>query len=386
METHTPLDLLANRSAATLSKWLKAHPEVEIISRDRSTEYALAATTGAPQAQQVADRWHILKNWREVIERVLQRLHSTLLNKVRERGLLGDAKAKRKRTLSERSASSAARKRRVGRYGAVLNLSGEGKSILQIAKQLRMSRVTGGKYLTSTNPPPPIEHRRGRQIADPFLAHLQKRWAAGCHNARQLWRELVEQGFAGSYKPVQRWASLQRAQPGRLLSSQEQKQLLAYGELTIANLAPEPVAVGVTKAALSALVEALPPGQLAWIFVKPQDLLTPNERKWLRIISDETVGLDKLYAISQELVEMVRAHTSRGLEEWLAGCKRSGFMELVTFGAGLNREYSAIAAGLDLRWSNGPVEGAVNRLKFIKRSMYGRAGFELLRQKVLEAS
>ena len=133
---------MPDRSAATLSKWLKAHPEVEIISRDRSTEYALGATTGAPQAQQVADRWHSLKNWREVIERVLQRLHSTLLNKVQALGLLGSTKAKRKRTLGEQSASSAARKRRVGRYDAVLNLSNEGKSILQIAEQLRMSRVT----------------------------------------------------------------------------------------------------------------------------------------------------------------------------------------------------------------------------------------------------
>ena len=185
---------------------------------------------------------------------------------------------------------------------------------------------------------------------------------------------------------MQRWVSLQRAQPGRLLSSLEQKQLLAYGELRIVNSNPEPVAVGVTKAASSDLVEALPPRQLAWIFVKPRGLLTPNERKWLRIISDETVGLDELYAISQEFVGRVRAHTSQGLEEWLAGCSRSGFMELVTFGAGLNREYGAITAGLDLRWSNGPVEGAVNRLKFIKRRMYGRAGFELLRQKVLKAS
>jgi len=386
LETHTPLDLLPDRSAATLSEWLKVHPEVELISRDRSTEYALGATIGAPQAQQVADRWHILKNWREVIERILHRLHSALLAQVQERGLLSSAKAKRKRTSSEQSASRAARKRRIGRYDEVLNLSNEGKNVLQIAEQLQMSRVTVRKYLTSPNPPPSIEHRRARRITDPYLAHLQKRWAAGCHNAKQLWREVVEQGFAGSYKPVQRWVSLQRAQPGRLLSSREQKRLLAYGELKKANPIPQQALVIPIKAAPQDLLEALPPRQLAWIFVKQKGLLTLNERKWLKVISEETTGLDKLYAISQEFVEMVRTHTSQGLEEWLAQCSHSGFMELVTFGEGLNGEYGAIAAGLDLRWSNGPVEGAVNRLKFIKRSMYGRAGFELLRQKVLKAS
>ena len=68
LEHRRPVDLLPDRTAKTLTQWLKSHPEIEIISRDRSTVYAEAARTGAQQAAQVADRWHLLKNLDDVEE------------------------------------------------------------------------------------------------------------------------------------------------------------------------------------------------------------------------------------------------------------------------------------------------------------------------------
>jgi transposase len=285
----------------------------------------------------------------------LQRRYTALLTKLRELGLLKTTKTKRKLSWAEQSVRYAAHQRRVARYDEIQTLSGQGHSVLQIAKQLRMSRMTVTKYLALSHPPAAIEHRRVRQILDPYLNHLQSRWEQGCHNAKALWRELQELGFKGSYKPIQRWAALQRTQPGRLLSSREQNRLKTYSELELSTSQLEPTSVEMTnvnqETKQAKLLEALAPRHLAWVFLKQSQNLSSNERKWLTYMSEQA-DLENLYQLSQMFASMVREHSASSLEAWLEKCRQNEFNEVVNFGEGVLREYGAIEAGLTLKWSN----------------------------------
>ena len=142
LQTHHPIDLLPDRTADTFSLWLRTHPGVLVISRDRSTEYARGASDGAPFARQIADRFHVLQNLREAGERALRRLHAKLIEQQKALGLPQAVRYKRRRSQVEITASKVARLRRQARYEEVVALYKQGMSILGIADQLRMSRST----------------------------------------------------------------------------------------------------------------------------------------------------------------------------------------------------------------------------------------------------
>jgi transposase len=135
LETHRPVDLLAERTAEALIDWLKRHPGVEVISRDRSTEYARGASEGAPHAQQVADRWHILKNLREATERALKRIHAELVEQQKASGQPQAPRYQRRRSQTEIAAAKVARLRRQAHYEEVVALYKQGVSVLGIADQ-----------------------------------------------------------------------------------------------------------------------------------------------------------------------------------------------------------------------------------------------------------
>lgn len=381
LQTHRPVELLPDRSAATLASWLKLHGEIEIVSRDRSPEYARAITQGAPQALQVADRWHLLKNWRDVLERIFSGQVSKLNEQLSAAGLSVKTTRKRQRSVTERVASAAARQRRIARYDQVKQLHEQGHNILQISEELAMSRLTVRKYLSLEKPPAPIEHHRVTQIVDPYLTYLEKRWSEGCHNAQQLWRELKAQGFKGSHKPVQRWAELHRDKPGRLLSQREKARREASG----IEVEPQLPALTLEKQAGPGSLALPAPRQLVWLFLKPTDKLKQGEQKWLEFIEQDS-ALAWLKCASQEFVAMVKERKATGLDDWLEAASQSAFVDVQTFAEGIRREYEAVKAGLTLVWSQGPTEGHINKLKMIKRTSYGRGGFGQLRQRVLRAS
>ena len=335
---------------------------------------------------QVADRWHLLKNWREVLERLLTRQHSLLQTSLDAKGLNVLHRRKRKRSSTEQAAALSARQHRVELYEQVHALKGQNHSILQIAQELGISRGTVRKYLSGSRPASPSVRRRPTQLIDPYQPYLEKRWAEGCHKAAPLWRELKAQGFSGTYKVVQRWVSLHRDQPGRLLSQRE-KQRLAATVGPEEPLPAQPLKADQTQPELVGPgAEPLPsPRQLAWLFIKRASKLSRAEQGWLGFIEAEAT-LSEVAQLSQKFVRMVREHRAEGLENWLEQCRQSRFVELQTFGEGIEHDYGAVQAGLTLVWSQGPTEGAVNKLKMIKRTSYGRGNFEQLRARVLRAS
>jgi transposase len=356
LETHHPVDLLEDRRAETVATWLRHHPGVEMISRDRSTEYLRGATEGAPQAQQVLDRWHVLKNLREAVERFLNRLQ-------RRENWPSDASqerfARQKRTKSEQARSEGSRLRRLALYHQVIEQHQQGESILGLARQFKISRQTVRKFVQAPEFPELQKAPRTRSAIDAFRPYLSQRWQEGCQRPTQLWQEVQERGFTGSWMMVYRWAQLQ------------------HDEETGATDQPQTQARTRTK--------GMAPRHLAWLFLRDIDHLERQEKQTLTHIRQEKHA-ERVYELAQQFVTMVKEHNATLLDRWLAACQMSEVSELVTFAQGLEKEVSALRAALTLPYSNGPIEGKINKLKTIKRSMYGRAGFPLLRQKVLKAS
>ena len=198
LEKQQPIEVLEGRDASTLASWLQQHPDIEIISRDRSGEYALAVKQGAPQAIEIADRWHLLKNLREMIERYFQ-ANSKAIQLAYEQSL----EQKSKVYIPEPSLSSrqdldkqAKRQQRLERFNDVHTLHKEGMSKSQIAKQVGMARGTVIRYLNSDSFP---EQTRASHLGKlkPFVGYLNQRFIEGCHNINQLWREVHEKGYEG---------------------------------------------------------------------------------------------------------------------------------------------------------------------------------------------
>ena len=211
LEQHVVIDVLQGRDADTLAAWLVEHPGVEIISRDRSGDYAQGARQGAPDAVQVADRWHLLKNTSAMVERFLTR-HAAKVQLAHEatvQTLAGDAAVRAAPELSLSShnpnRTNDPRRKRLERYEHVVELFQQGRSKSDIARQLGMGRATVIAYLAAGAFP----ERRGRTrtlgILAPYVDHLQRRWLEGCRNISQLWRELQARGYEGKRAMVKRY-------------------------------------------------------------------------------------------------------------------------------------------------------------------------------------
>jgi transposase len=356
LETHQPVDLLEDRSAETFAEWLRQHPGVEIISRDRGKEYLRGATDGAPQAQQVIDRWHLLKNLRETIERFLS--HTQM-----PEDASGDTELaispRQKRTSGERARSEGSRSRRLALYEQVIELSKLGGTIQGIARQLQISRQTVRKFVQAPSFPEFQRVPRTKSGIDEYRSYLRERWQAGCRTTDQLWKELQERGFSGSWMMVYRWVQLQN---DAVVGSADQ---------------PQPQT--------STTANRMAPRHLAWLLLRDPEHLEKQEQQQLAFLRQEK-NVDLVYGLVQQFVAMVKERNATLLDTWLWDCQMSGISDLVTFAQGLEKEGSALHAALTLPYSNGPVEGKINQLKYIKRSMYGRGGFPLLKQRVLKAA
>ena len=200
LERHQVIDLLPDRTAETLATWLRTHPGIEVIARDRSIEYARGIGEGAPQALQVADRWHLLLNLCQMLERLLSRLHSRLKRLPLPEELrpesLTSSHMQFPRTSAEQQASQASRAQRMALYEEVQRRRAK-QNIKQIAEQMGLSRGTVRIYYYAEAFPERGQHQRNPNELDPFLPYLERRYRDGCKNAMQLWREVRALGYAG---------------------------------------------------------------------------------------------------------------------------------------------------------------------------------------------
>lgn len=372
LEKHQVVDLLPDRTSETLSTWLREHPGVEILTRDRSTEYAKAASEGAPQAEQVADRWHLLLNIRQMLERYLPGVYERLKQLPSPSTADSSVTLRRtrayRRTGAEAVASYESRKRRLARFEGVKRRHAEGKNLSVISRELALDIKTVRAYAYAEAFPERVR-QPGPSILDPYLSYLDRRHRAGCENASQLWREIKQQGFPGSKRQVLKWMRETRrtpapTTPGRYLEGMRTEKRAAAGK---------------PAGALPSLPSAK---QLAWFFIQdPAKAPSKHARVLARVLQDTEVA--HVYALVRTFVDLVRHKRPEALDAWLEGCAVSSVNALRTFAAGIRQDDKAVRSALTLPWSNAQTEGQVTRLKFIKRMMYGRANFDLLRQRVL---
>jgi transposase len=299
---------------------------------------------------------------------------------------------RRRRSNSERAVSQTARLRRLARYEEVVACYTQGMSIIGIAEQFHMSRTTVRKLVAAGAFPERATTLRTKSVLDPYTSYLEQRVVDGCHNASLLWREIHAQGFPGGYSVVKKWLEGRREKPGRLSSKREQAQKKAFFAETeesrsscIQELSQPLVAPEKTEAAILLDVPLESPRHLVWLLLRDPSSLDRQEQQMLAFIRQEQ-AIEVAYELAQQFGGMVRKRQRDQLDAWITACLASGIPDLETFATGLQKDYAAIKAALTFPYSNGPVEGQVNRLKFIKRSMYGRGGFELLRQRVLSSA
>jgi transposase len=364
LERHRVVDLLPDRSAESLAAWLRAHPGVEMISRDRSSLYAEGAREGAPAAVQVADRWHLMKNLTEALERILQRHHTELRQAQQQISIatvripptaagqpaptLDTPIALPKRQDETRQHR---RDRRLARYEEVIALHQEGCSQREIARRLGLGQRTVRRWVQARGfPEQPGRRRRSR--LDRFRPYLEQRWQEGVHNVARLWRELQKQGFTGGYSTVKDWFCRHRQSlPATALSPSTGKQ----------SAPPSP-------------------RQAAWWVLREVADRTTEQQAFVEQLNRQAPVLANVGAQGRAFLDLMRHRQEEQLTPWM---ERAEAGPLRFFVERLRQDEDAVRAALRLPWSNGQVEGQVHRLKLLKRQMYGRAKFDLLRLRVL---
>lgn len=381
LEQHRIVELLPDREAQTLVDWLEEHPGVEIFSRDRSKTYKSAMSEGAPNAIQVADRFHLLDNLQEVLENVfhshcpvLKSVDETLLKQRFPEPLAPKSVSKTKSAREEQKAQS--RARRLEQYEQIHALKKQGFLIIDIAHQLNINRHTVSKYLAA----PVFPERQTRTqlaetVIDPYKAYLYQEWMAGRHNAQQLFEEIQQQGFKGCYGTVVYY--LRKLHP---FSPRNPSKPKARPPREPSNRVSE-------KGSKDKITEPKPltPRNASWLVMRHLDQLTEEEEDTLVLLSGQPELSDAI-TLTQSFLFLVRKRLPQHLDNWLELAKNSSFKPFQTFAKGLSDDYEAVKAGLTLEVSNGPVEGFNNKLKMIKRQMYGRAGLDLLNKRLVLAS
>jgi transposase len=403
LERSDVIDLLPDCDADTVAAWLKAHPEVEVVGRDRSQTYAQAVTEGASQAQQVADRWHLLENLREAIERVFERHSAVVEAALKDPELPSEpardpavpeaaavasaveppAEPARDPAVSEAAAvvsaveppalqppsdpgsesprlqaQRAKRQKRVDRFEQVHERHRRGHSARRIARELGMSRNAVRRYLRCKECPDWRPGRAWRCRWDAQRQWLDARLAEGETNAADLHRQLTARGFRGSYCSVQRYVRRRLGVAGK---KRERVDATRPSD-------PPPS-----------------PRRLSFEWVRRPENRKPEEQKRIDAIRACSDELASALDLADEFAALLRKRSSGTLSDWLMKGEASSSPEIWRYAEGIRRDGSAVLAAVTQRWSNGPVEGHINRLKLIKRQMYGRTGFVLLRARVVHA-
>jgi transposase len=361
LQRHQILDLLPDRQKESAAAWMKRHPEITHVSRDRGKDSAAAAKEGAPQAIQVADRYHIGQNLAEAVQLLLARILTELKQAQDEEA--GEPRQLMKASLpmtqwpptpgkDVQQAVAKRRAEREDRYQQVAQLREQGLTSKQIAARMLMNERTVRHWLQRKTAPDVRPRRKYASDFDAYAPYVLQRWQAGCRNGLQLWREIAAQGYPGSSRMVSRFLDTLKA--AETVTPEGTHRLPHY----------------TSKSA-------------RWLFMRRPAELEDIEQEDLAAFRLLNPSLNTAYGLVQDFLQMMRKREGERLDDWLRRVHEGQVPEGPRFAHGVEEDYEAVKAGLTLALNNGQVEGHVTKIKLIKRMMYGRAEFPLLRQRVL---
>ena len=356
METGEPVDVLPDREAGTARKWLGAHPEAGVICRDRAGAYAEAARDGAPQAVQVADRWHLWHNLCEHARGAVARHQDCLPGPgcAGQDGQEDQQEDQQQEQEQERGVPAGLEAVIRQRHAAVHELRAAGTTLPRAAAALGLSQQLTGRFWRAASADALLKVR-GASALDPWKPYLLRRWDAGLTTIAVLHREITALGYAGSEPTTYAWlALLKLAAPPKPPAPPSKRQVTRWMLTDPARLDED------QQAQLAAICGRCP---------ELQDLA------------------GHVTAFAKMLTRRAPGRPGAGLDDWLAAARAApGQPELRSFANGIRRDYQAVRNALTLPWSSGRVEGRNTRTKLLERQMYGRASFPLLRKRILLTS
>ena len=354
LDKHRVVDLLPDRSTESVKAWLEKHPGIEVVSRDRCGIYADAARQGAADALQVADRFHLFVNLSAAIERALEeRTQELCVSKPEPEPEAVNAPLQNEPSMTlQAQRKQQRRQRRHERYERVMELHRLGHTQRAISVEVGIERKTIRRWLRAgqftERKPVTGRHSHVREFDD----YLQQRWKEGCQNATRLFHEIRERGYRGSRQMVSNHVSSWRPRPRSRFSSKNQSDRIAAKHAAI-------------------------------LVCRPAERLSEQQRALFERIAVSCPSIQSMRALAMEFREAITSKDPDGMLHWIRTAAQSRIGPLVRFAYGLKKDLGAVIAAVETPWSNGQIEGHINRLKAIKRQMYGRAGFHLLRARVL---
>lgn len=341
LERRQIVTLLPDREVATVQAWLAGHPDIKVLSRDRGGGYGEAALKALPTVIQVADRWHLMENasaaFLIAVRKSMRPIRATIGATTINPDLLTCAERLQYEGYLRREEINA----------AILALARNGVAIKQIVRKTGHSRQLVRHVLRGVHG----DVFRTRQSSlDPYLTWLDAQWADGCRNSTELWRRLRSEGFGGSLRVVSEWAT-RRRRAEKASDLQLQKVPSARTIARLMTIARDHLSKAdtVTIAAIEAGVPTL---------------------------VDARKLIDRFHA-------MVRKRIEADLDPWIEAASQS---LVASFASGVSNDKASVHAALVQPWSNGQTEGQINKLKLVKRQMYGRAKIDLLQARLIGAS
>jgi len=365
LERRTVIDVLPDRSAVSTAAWLAERPSIELIALDRDGLYADASRQGAPQARQIADRFQLVQNLRAAIERQLSGLErpirgyranpGRLLDGAQPGGGVGAQGEPRELTyVSGRPFLLAA-------FAKVRALYDAGVTVAAITRKLRLTRKTVDKWVRLESLPDRARMAPKSSTPARFASYLRNRWAEGQRNVRRLLQEVREQGFTGCYSRLAAFVATWRRRS-------EMKPTLSS---TIGTLPLDPR----TGAVISPIVAAA-------LCIKPRGLLTQHQADKVDVLKQEPPIFARMRSLAMRFRGLLRGNDLNALDNWIRDAIGCGIHAMQKFAAKLSHDIDAIRNAIREPWSNGQTEGQINRLKALKRAMYGRASVALLRARM----
>jgi transposase len=364
------VDLLSECSAVSFEQWLRQHAGVKIISRDRQGLLAEGGRRGAPAAEQVADRFHLIQNLKQAVQEELAHTRRQLMipakELLRQNGpekvrVVAESKPRKARsTLSRKQVWQQRRQQKVELFQMVKSLRAQGLKVNDIIRQTGISHGRVYKWLRLEACPLQNKMAPRPGMAEDFREQLWRLWQQGRHGGMNLFAEIRKSGYIGSYGSLMRFLEPWREQRGTASRSSRPAEPIHPGAMR--HISPRAAVV---------------------LMSKPKPQLNAKQSEIVEFLKRRCPGFATMRHLVLSFRSIVCGGKASSLKRWAEKAEAAGLGAIRRFVRQLKRDWAAAENAVKQVWSNGPVEGHINRLKTLKRQMYGRAKFELLRARTL---